>query len=169
MTLSNLALAGGTLTHSGGTPVTNGMTLSAVQIATLTYTPAANSTAPASFDYAVNDADIGVLMSSITITVSEPSSPSNPFPGPGIDPTPDTEDETETETEEEPETEPQSEPLPGLVGTTSTAPVPAAPPQIVLPKPQETTPVAFQQLEPVVELPPLPPVEPPKTVARPFH
>ena len=62
VTLSNLNLAGGTLEHSGGTTVTNGMTLSAAQIATLVYTPAgdANGAPLATFDFTVNDADAGV-------------------------------------------------------------------------------------------------------------
>ena len=62
VTFNNLNLAGGTLEHSGGTPVINGMTLTAAQIGSLVYTPAVNANgAPlATFDFTVNDADAGV-------------------------------------------------------------------------------------------------------------
>ena len=72
VTFGNLNLAGGTLEHSGGTPVTNGMTLTAVQIASLVYTPAANASgAPlATFDYTVNDADAGVATAQMDIDVT---------------------------------------------------------------------------------------------------
>lgn len=71
ITVSNLSLAGGTLSLAGGTiPVTNGMTITAAQIADLTFTPAPNSSAGASFDYAANDADPGVASAAMAITVS---------------------------------------------------------------------------------------------------
>ena len=70
--ITNLNLAGGTLEHSGGTPVTNGMTLTAAQIATLVYTPAGNASgAPlATFDFSVNDAGPGVSTAQLDIDVT---------------------------------------------------------------------------------------------------
>ena len=72
VTLGNLNLAGGTLEHSGGTPVTNGMTLTAAQIVTLVYTPAldANGAPLATFDFTVNDADAGVTAAQMDIDVT---------------------------------------------------------------------------------------------------
>ena len=71
VTISNLALAGGTLTHSGGTvSVTNGMTITLAELAELTFTPALNSTTNATFDYAVNDADSGTVASQMVISVT---------------------------------------------------------------------------------------------------
>ncbi len=76
ITISNLSLAGGTLTHTGGTiTVTNGMTITAAQIADLTFAPAPDSNAAASFDYAVNDADPGATAAAMTITVSPVNDP----------------------------------------------------------------------------------------------
>ncbi len=70
VTINNLALAGGSLTHSGGAVVvTSGSTVTAAQLADLTFTPAANSTDNASFNYTVNDADNGIVAGQITITV----------------------------------------------------------------------------------------------------
>ena len=72
VTITNLNLAGGTLEHSGGTTVINGMTITAAQIASLVYTPAANvSGAPlATFDFSVNDADAGVTTAQMDIDVT---------------------------------------------------------------------------------------------------
>ncbi|MGB5676410.1 MAG: DUF2341 domain-containing protein, partial [Gammaproteobacteria bacterium] len=71
-TITNLSLAGGTLTHSGGTVVNSGDTLSAAQLDTLVYTPAANANgAPlASFDFTVNDAGSGVVAAQMSINVT---------------------------------------------------------------------------------------------------
>ena len=70
-TISNLNLAGGTLTYAGGTTVVlNGTTLTNAQLVDLTFTPAANSSANASFDYVVNDSESGVSAASINITVN---------------------------------------------------------------------------------------------------
>ncbi|MEE9313658.1 MAG: Ig-like domain-containing protein [Rhizobiaceae bacterium] len=69
VTITNISLAGGTLAHSGGTAVTNGMVITAAEIASLIFTPALNSNATASFDYSVNDADAGTAVASMTITV----------------------------------------------------------------------------------------------------
>jgi hypothetical protein len=67
VTITNLNLAGGTLEHSSGVTVTNGMTLTTVQIATLVYSPANNSTgAPlATCDFTVNDSGTGILDSKV--------------------------------------------------------------------------------------------------------
>ena len=72
VTISNLNLAGGTLEHSGGTTVTNGMTITAAQIASLVYTPAGNANgAPlATFDFTVNDAGAGVTAARMDIDVT---------------------------------------------------------------------------------------------------
>ena len=72
VTFNSLNLAGGTLEHSGGTAVTNGMTLTAAQIATLVYTPAtdANGAPLATFDFTVNDADAGVTAAQMDIDVT---------------------------------------------------------------------------------------------------
>jgi len=171
VTISNMSLAGGALTYSNGTvTVAEGMTLSAAQLADLTFEPALGSSGTVSFSYTVNDADVGVQAGSMAIAVSQSPSPSDPLPGPATDPTPDTEDDPETESEDEAETDPEAQPTPALVGTTSTAPVPAPPPQIVLPQPQEPAPASFprpEPIEPVVELPPAPAIEAPKTAAPP--
>ena len=72
VTINNLNLAGGTLTHSGGTTVSNGTTLSTAGIATLVYTPANNASgAPlATFDFTVNDAGAGIASAQMDINVS---------------------------------------------------------------------------------------------------
>ncbi len=75
--ITNLSLAGGTLTHSGGTVVSNGTTLSAAQLDTLVYTPApnANGSPLATFDFTVNDADAGVVAAQMSINVSAQPDP----------------------------------------------------------------------------------------------
>lgn len=71
ITVHNLQLSGGTLSHSGGTvQLSDGMTVSAVELMDLRYTPAANSSANASFEYAVNDADNGVATATLAIEVN---------------------------------------------------------------------------------------------------
>ena len=61
VTITGLNLNGGTLTHTGGTvPVTNGMTITAAQLADLTFTSALNDSTDCSFTYTVNDAGTGV-------------------------------------------------------------------------------------------------------------
>ncbi|MEM8751252.1 MAG: DUF4347 domain-containing protein, partial [Pseudomonadota bacterium] len=71
VTITNLVLAGGTLTHSGGAvAVGEGDTVTLAQLADLTFTPAANSTAPARFDYTVNDDDAGTVAAQMAITVN---------------------------------------------------------------------------------------------------
>ncbi len=76
ITVSNLSLASGdTLTvnlGAGAVPVTNGMTITAAQIPTLTYTPAANANgnARSSFSFTVNDADLGTVAATMTINVT---------------------------------------------------------------------------------------------------
>lgn len=76
VTLSNFNLAGGTLTHTGGTvSVTEGMTLSVAELADLTYTPLANSSANASFDYIANDAANGTVSATMVITVNAVDDP----------------------------------------------------------------------------------------------
>jgi VCBS repeat-containing protein len=71
-TITNLNLAGGTLMHSGGSPVNDGDTLTAAQIDTLVYTPApnANGTPLATFDFSVNDAGTGVVTAQMAIDVT---------------------------------------------------------------------------------------------------
>ena len=70
--LTNLSLNGGTLTHSGGTAVNNGDTLTAAQLDTLVYTPPANQNglAFASFDFRVNDSGAGTVAATMTIDVT---------------------------------------------------------------------------------------------------
>jgi len=70
-TITNLSLAGGTLTHSGGTPVNNNDTLTAAQLNTLVYSPPANTIGSplASFDFSVNDAGAGVVAAQMRINV----------------------------------------------------------------------------------------------------
>lgn len=81
ITVSNLSLAGGTLMHTGGTiTVTNGMSITAVQMADLTFTPAANSNAAASFDYTVNDDDPGANSAAMVIAIN----PVNDQPTAGV-------------------------------------------------------------------------------------
>ncbi len=71
VTITGLNLNGGTLTHSGGAvTVTNGMTITAAQLADLTFTSAANDSTDSSFTYTVNDADTGVTSAVMNITVN---------------------------------------------------------------------------------------------------
>ncbi len=76
-TLMNLSLASGTLTHSGGTVVNNGDTLTAVQLDTLIYTPAANATGSplATFDFTVNDTGAGVVAAQMGVNVTAVNDP----------------------------------------------------------------------------------------------
>ncbi len=76
LTVSNLTLVGGdTLTvdqGSGPVTVANGMTITATEIATLIYTPALNATGTArsTFDFQVNDADLGTAAATMSIDVT---------------------------------------------------------------------------------------------------
>ena len=72
VTFSNINLAGGTLTHSGGIDVSNGMTLTAAQLDTLVYTPSANANGSplATFDFSVNDSGAGVAVAQMSINVT---------------------------------------------------------------------------------------------------
>jgi len=71
-TITNQSLAGGTLTYNAGTPVINGVTLTAAQLDTLIYTPAAdaNGLPLATFDFAVNDADLGTVFVQMSINIT---------------------------------------------------------------------------------------------------
>ncbi|MEM1040355.1 MAG: Ig-like domain-containing protein [Pseudomonadota bacterium] len=70
ITVSNLNLAGGTLTLATGGTVTDGTVLNPVQVAQLVYTPAAGSSAPASFDYSVNNTIFGTVPAAMNIAVT---------------------------------------------------------------------------------------------------
>ncbi|MCP4965551.1 MAG: hypothetical protein GY926_09970, partial [bacterium] len=71
VTITGLNLNGGTLTHSAGaTTVTNGMTVTAAELADLTFTSALNDSTNSSFTYTVNDANLGVTSSTMNITVN---------------------------------------------------------------------------------------------------
>ena len=84
VTITGLTLNGGTLTHSGGTVnVTNGMTITAAQLADLTFTSAPNDSSNSSFNYTVNDAGTGVTSAVMNITVNAVNDvPVNTVPGP---------------------------------------------------------------------------------------
>jgi hypothetical protein len=71
-TLTNLSLAGGTLIHSGGIVVGDGDTLTAAQLDSLVYTPTtdANGLPLATFDYTVNDGDVGVFAATMSVDVT---------------------------------------------------------------------------------------------------
>ncbi|MCP4235447.1 MAG: hypothetical protein GY770_17985, partial [Aestuariibacter sp.] len=70
-TITNLSLNNGVLTHSGGTAVSNGDSLTAAQLNTLIYVPVAgNQGAPlATFDFTVNDTANGTVAAQISIDV----------------------------------------------------------------------------------------------------
>ncbi|OED39544.1 hypothetical protein AB833_15070, partial [Chromatiales bacterium (ex Bugula neritina AB1)] len=71
VTITGLNLNGGTLTHSSGAvTVTNGMTITAAQLADLTFTSASNDSTDSSFTYTVNDADSGLTSAIMNITVN---------------------------------------------------------------------------------------------------
>ena len=71
VTITGLNLNGGTLTHSAGAVnVTNGMTITAAQLADLTFTSASNDSTDSSFTYTVNDAGTGVTSAVMNITVN---------------------------------------------------------------------------------------------------
>lgn len=76
ITVSGVSLASGdTLTvnqGAGAITVTNGMTITAAQIASLVYTPAsnANGSARSTFNFKVNDTDSGTVAAAMTINVT---------------------------------------------------------------------------------------------------
>ena len=71
VTITGLNLNGGTLTHSAGAvTVTNGMTVTAAELADLTFTSALNDSTDSSFTYTVNDADLGITSAVMNITVN---------------------------------------------------------------------------------------------------
>ncbi|MGI9288701.1 MAG: DUF4347 domain-containing protein, partial [Pseudomonadales bacterium] len=71
VTITGLNLNGGTLTHSAGAvTVTNGMTVTAAQLADLTFTSAFNDSTDSNFTYTVNDAGLGVTSAVMNITVN---------------------------------------------------------------------------------------------------
>ena len=71
VTITGLNLNGGALTHTGGTVnVTNGMTITAAQLADLTFTSALNDSTNSSFTYTVNDVGTGVTSAVMNITVN---------------------------------------------------------------------------------------------------
>src|SRR5262249_42866527 len=76
VTIGDLSLASGdTLTvdqGSGAVAVVSGMTITAAQISSLIYTPApnANGAARSSFQFSVNDADLGTVSAVMTIHVA---------------------------------------------------------------------------------------------------
>jgi len=71
-TLTSLSLGGGALTHSGGTAVNNADMLTAAQLATLVYTPAVDASGSplATFDFTVNDVDVGTVAAQMDIDVT---------------------------------------------------------------------------------------------------
>ena len=71
-TITKLSLGGGTLTYSGSTTLNSGDTLTASQLDTLVYTPAANITGSplATFDFTVNDVDAGAVAAQMDIDVT---------------------------------------------------------------------------------------------------
>ncbi len=71
ITVSNLSLAGGTLQLSG-VDVVDGQTILAADIANLVYAPALNQngSAVASFDFTVNDADLGAIVATMSLNVT---------------------------------------------------------------------------------------------------
>ena len=72
VTITGLTLNGGTLTHSAGAvTVTNGMVVTAAQLADLTFTSALNDSTNSSFTYTVNDAGLGVTSATMNITVTQ--------------------------------------------------------------------------------------------------
>ncbi len=80
VTITGLNLNGGTLTHSAGAvTVTNGMTVTAAQLADLTFTSALNDSTNSSFTYTVNDAGTGITSAVMNITVN--AVPVNTVPG----------------------------------------------------------------------------------------
>ncbi|MEL6750912.1 MAG: Ig-like domain-containing protein, partial [Pseudomonadota bacterium] len=72
VTLTNLALSGGTLTHSGGTlPVLEGETLTRSQLDSLVFNPGPNGAArEVSFTYRVNDMTSGSSTATMQITLA---------------------------------------------------------------------------------------------------
>ncbi|ASJ73793.1 DUF4347 domain-containing protein [Granulosicoccus antarcticus] len=71
VTITGLNLNGGTLTHSaGGVTVNNGMTVTAAELADLTFISAFNDSTDSYFTYTVNDAGTGVTSAVMNITVN---------------------------------------------------------------------------------------------------
>jgi hypothetical protein len=72
-TINKLTLGGGSLTHSGGTTLNGGDTLTAAQLDTLVYTPPANLTGSplTTFEFTVNDLmDAGTVAAQMDIDVT---------------------------------------------------------------------------------------------------
>ncbi|MCP4767153.1 MAG: BspA family leucine-rich repeat surface protein, partial [Gammaproteobacteria bacterium] len=90
VTITGLTLNGGTLTHSAGAvTVTNGMTVTAAELADLTFTSALNDSTNSSFTYTVNDAGLGVTSATMNITVdADNDAPTFSSAGDGIVTTP---------------------------------------------------------------------------------
>lgn len=85
-TLSNLSLGGGTLTYNDGIivgiTVNEGDSLKAETLETLTYTPVGNSIASplATFDFTVNDMNMGTVAAQMDINVTPaPPPPEEPL------------------------------------------------------------------------------------------
>ena len=75
VTITNLNINGGSLTYKDATSdeildVTNGMTLSADQLTSLTYTSTENDSTNSSFSYTVNDADNGEIAATMNVMVT---------------------------------------------------------------------------------------------------
>jgi hypothetical protein len=71
VTINDLNLNGGTLTHSAGAvTVINGMTITAAQLADHTFTSASNDSTDSSFTYTVNDTGAGATSAVMNITVN---------------------------------------------------------------------------------------------------
>ena len=81
-TLSNLSLGGGTLTDKDGIEVSPGDSLKAETLERLLYTPSGTSTGSplASFDFTVNDMNMGRVAAQMAINVTEPPPPPPPPP-----------------------------------------------------------------------------------------
>ena len=87
-TLTNLSLGGGTLTDKDGIPMNEGDSLRAETLEKLIYTPSGTSVASplASFDFTVNDMNMGTVAAQMAINVTpappppdEPDAPSEPI------------------------------------------------------------------------------------------
>jgi hypothetical protein len=79
-TLSNLSLGGGTLTDKDGIAINSGDSLKAETLDKLIYTPSGTSIGSplASFDFTVNDMNMGSVAAQMAINVTEPPPPPPP-------------------------------------------------------------------------------------------
>lgn len=188
ITLSALNLAGGTLSHSGGSVIVGeGSVVTRAQLDGLIYTPPATETdITASFAYAVNDGEVLGLPATLTVAVDgvpQPTvtvtAPVEPPVSKAVDLSPDNTADAPVEVAvTEPVVAPQAELTTATEPTPITAPAPqpeaSAPVEAVAqaPAPAAAAPAPVQAIPepaPIVAAPPVAPIQPAPISAPPLE